>query len=341
MDFKKNLENPVSLSKDEIIAISEELGISLTVVERELDSIELSVRHNIGPYFDDFEVELIASQLFQQIFQNIQTHFKKSSHDVSLSSDDQFEKFIQSQASLDLNNFLSIQRGNSRVLQVVRQDNKDKWGAGKYRSREIDKSELGATWVDKPSYWSEKLRSALQSISTHISISFPKSKILFISEGGIYKGTATSGTDIDTEVYIYGINSKELGEIYKELERVFYQEISKLGFNIKSGEKLRYRFYSLENGQVLSMNDDQEFEPAKFSFTKFGNPPEVRIRKKEKGLYVLSGDQTKLHSKSISSEGDEFLVISLATGDVVSRSETATQEFEDDPEVTDFLNSVW
>jgi hypothetical protein len=235
--------------------------------------------------------------------------------------------------------------GELLPLEVTRQDNDDKGGKYKYRFRKPTYSRIQSAkqqkraqdgfftteWYEEPSYWAEELRSVIREVATHSEESFKENNthIVLVSEGGIFKGTSTALSDIDTYCFISCDSEDKFEEAYKVVTKSFEDRMDKLQFSTKD-EGLRSVFFDSSTHSFYSRNEDGTYSVISY-FDRVGdNSVLYSIRNKETGIAVTTSNGMLLCPKANYVDGEKSVdvAVDLNTGEVVALPEEKVQEIK-------------
>lgn len=216
-------------------------------------------------------------------------------------TDDGYQRTVRA----DTSDMTSIE-----VLEWIRQGNADKAGPNKYRvrsatyRREPDPENSWRTldgwftnhWYEKPNYWTTHVRNAMADIAGAIHSDVPDADIVFIGEGGIFKGTMTPGTDVDTSCYIFCNSVDQFEQIYSRLEELYTTATGNLAFTLKEHEMLRPRFFDRSSGSSYWRRERGEY--------RLDIDPDMSremiqycVRNKEQGIILFKNDQVIVYPK--------------------------------------------
>jgi len=246
-------------------------------------------------------------------------------------------------------------------LEVTRQDNDDKGGKNKYRfrkpiytrsqssthSKQVAEGWYTSEWHDEPSYWSGELRALLTDVvaDTAQSLDETNSSLVFISEGGIFKGTSTAETDIDTACFISCDSVSKFDGVFETVTNSFNQRLEDVPFATKD-DPIRPRFYDRTTKTLYHRHEDGSYTEADYEKLVDGGSVVQTIRKNEKGLAIVTRrNGLNLHSKSEQAwdEASIDVAINLETGEAVRLSDEDLERLKPKPRVVteDELNVVW
>ncbi|MCA9408424.1 MAG: hypothetical protein KC733_07030, partial [Candidatus Omnitrophica bacterium] len=264
----------------------------------ELYSVYASVYHNQGPLYSQQEVPYIAETILKElankdILKNLTVKesrgydfMKRLRKEINVENPVAFVRLEDGKLVPFTEIQTLLKENNLKVIEFASKENLDKSGSMQYRVREVsylnEKNKdlpslvdaqggyLKQNWPEAPSPWTANLRQVLAETAFWLKTENPN--FVFVSEGGLYKGTMTEGTDIDTTLYIQGNEDPVLRE---KIENVFNQKMNERNLKFK------------RNSSFIRFVDK--------------NIPEITfaIREKEKGLLVTTPEGQQLIEKNI------------------------------------------
>jgi hypothetical protein len=180
----------------------------------------------------------------------------------------------------------------SNVIEMTRQDNPDKHGWNKYRFRE------GNTlpWEQEPNYWSSVLRDMIADTARETQDQIPvDTDIVFVTEGGIYKGTSTANTDLDTSCYIFCDSPDDFEASFQAVNKVSTEAIGNLPFQVK-GSAIGYTFYSRSTNTFYWRSLDTEEYREDDTVINDDRIPYF-IKRNEQGILLTKNERQILYQK--------------------------------------------
>lgn len=274
----------------------------------ELNSILASIQHNSGVNYEDEDVLQIFEVLSEELLRDLSGVVKpllkpdkplNESYEIKLAIDEQ----IQLICSESEDRSITIEKGQEwkkvsqkespepkgNRLEFIRKDAQDKADWRKYRVRKVD-SKDSQSWEKSPNYWSKELRDMLIDIST--TAEEQELNIMLVSEGGIYKGTSTAGTDLDTHCFIF-CAEEERDQVRAELEKIYTQRQSRLPFKVSDQAHLWYS------------GEDENTREVSFE-----------LRRPEKGITIIKNGELNLYKKPENTQKALLLKINTDSLDV-------------------------
>lgn len=315
----------------------------------ELTNILTSIDHNAGVYYEKDDVDGIFTAVAHEIFDDPAAKHQLASDAAEAYSVIQMRATevtsIDREVSLPL---LKDESGNWRVvgnqeydniadfkpLEVLRQDNTDKAGYGKYRFRQpiytrspdaMHAKEVGdgwytSEWYQDPNYWSAQIRDVLNATVAHISRQVEQmgASVTFVTEGGVFKGTATEGTDVDTSCLVSCNSPADFAEAYEGITSQLNDCLGAIPFDVKRGPgfDITPTFFDKSTGQQYYRNDSGEFKVLNNTGTVDGNLI-TQVRRHEKGVMITTADGITLFRKPKSYDNKSSVDISISPNGTV------------------------
>ncbi len=213
-------------------------------------------------------------------------------------------------------------------LEVIRQDNADKSGWSKYRFRKpiytpqaddmhdhpMADGWYTSHWQKEPNYWSSQFRAALSEGMTEVETQLQGKSVdlVLVTEGGIAKGTSTSGTDLDTRCIILGDSPSDFENAYLTTSPIFADKIAALPFAIKKGEGMWFSYFERSTGKRYFSDSPGIYSVSNHEQLFEGNFV-LQVSANEKlGITKFAGFQP--HEST--PHADEFVSLDIASGEV-------------------------
>lgn len=319
----------------------------------ELGSIMASIDHNAGIYYSSDEVDQLFEVMANHILDDDSLKDKLQQATVAGSTaemDKAFKDRITGLVSLDREQSLAVVNSETgwRVadgreydglqdfspLEIIRQDNPDKSGWNKYRFRQADytrqQDELhsqqvadgwfASNWIDQPNYWSGRIRNVLTEVAAEAAgrLQITGTDMIMITEGGVLKGTSTSGTDIDTSCIVIGDLSTSFGNAQKILQDVFIEKKDSLPFHLKKDQNLDPVFCDRSTGQTYNYNPKTGNYWAYSSNRLQEGRYVFNIRTNEKGIGLTGSEGFKTYKKPAGQDPNlpVYVSVDVASGSV-------------------------
>lgn len=237
-------------------------------------------------------------------------------------------------------------------LQIIRQDNPDKGGWNKFRVRqsaytrtkdELHTQQVGdgwfaSDWIEEPNYWAAQLRAAIAdgAFDAVEKLQTTGTSVLFVTEGGVLKGTATPGTDVDTTCVVIGDLSNNFGDAQTIIEGIFTEKFANVPFVLKKGEEIRPVFFDRSSDEAYYLNPETGKYWASGRRELVDGRYIYQIRDNEKGIGVTGAHGFIPYKKPTAENTDSSVDVSidLQTGDVRALSETESADFRNHQEIT-------
>lgn len=233
---------------------------------------------------------------------------------------------------------------SQQVMEWIRQDNADKFGANKYRVRSTtytrtDSGWASTDWIDQPNYWATELRERLQYVSEELHQKFPDFDVILVTEGGVFKGTVTPGTDIDTACYVVG-NVADFPEVSRQLEQSYASMVNSLPFPVKEVERFRPRYKDRASGKEYWERSPGEFVEDSMPEYIDGTIRYV-VRQNEQGILVFSRGEARKYRKPPQLSGKGwYLKLALPTGELVMSQDQDFPRTMESP-LRSFQDEIW
>lgn len=323
-----------------------------------------SIDHNTGVYFSRDE----APEIFLAVTNHVvgDKSFKQRAEDATDSKEIRtLNRLVKSRLveTMSVENEITIPlvKGNDghwrvvdenelnsgadfRPLEVIRQDNDDKGGWNKYRFRqpiytrtkdeththEVAEGWYTSEWYTEPNYWSTELRHMLVGAAQAIDdeLRALNAHTVMTTEGGIFKGTSTEGTDTDTGCIISCSTPADFDQAFIAADKIFGTSFKNLPFSTKN-DGVSLRFFDRSKGQLYSRFDSGEYVASSYGEI-FEGEYVFRIRKNEKGIGVTTSTGFYPYRKSGLTENDGAIHVSvnLETGATKQLSEAEVIEYK-------------
>ncbi len=223
------------------------------------------------------------------------------------------------------------------VLEWVRQDNPDKVGKKKYRVRRTVYTQIPddlhddefiqgwykSKWNIEPNFWSTQIRDLISQVAqtSQRSVAGTTSAV-FITEGGAFKGTSTSETDIDTTCLVACDSPAEFFKAFTTISQIFSEKREKLPFGIVDNEPLRFLFCNTYSHDVYSALPDGTIRQLKYDKMNERGMLPYTLRAGEPGVVITSQTGTQILPKDDSIKNEEVKVFVSLDGKDVSLAAT-------------------
>lgn len=317
----------------------------------ELASILTSVDHNADVYYGKDDVIGIFRAVAHEIFDDPETKQQLAGDTVRPHA------VIQTRAaevtSVDREVSLPLVKDESGVwrvannkeygntkdfkpLEVLRQDNADKRGYGKYRFRQptytrtpdalhakkVANEWYTSEWYQDPNYWSAQVRGALAATAAtaNMELADIDASVMFVTEGGVFKGTATEGTDMDTSCWVSCNSPADFAEAHERITRQLADCLDSIPFDTKRGSGLEITpsLFDRSTGQQYHRNDNGEFKVLK-SVNVIDDNFVTRVRQHEKGVMVTTAEGMTLFRKPKTHDNKNDVYISITPSGAVQQ----------------------
>lgn len=317
----------------------------------ELGSILTSLDHNAGVYYAEEDVADIFRVVAEEIFDE-DTKKQLSEGDVALT--EMIDARTKAVSSVDSETALPLvkneagawkvadaqeygQADSFTALEVLRQDNADKVGWNKYRFRtstytrrqdtlhtkQVAEDWYTSEWYKEPNYWSATIRDVIAGAAKDINerLTGSNTSITFITEGGVFKGTSTAGTDIDTHCNIVCDSKAQFDKAYQSVRSSLLDRAASIPFSLKGEGILDIFpvFYDRSSGDGFRRTEGGEYEVFKEDAISSGEIVE-RVRKTEKGILVTAPGTVALFNKPSAFDKREVYVAVSDSSGVISQT---------------------
>lgn len=320
----------------------------------ELGSILASLDHNAGVYYASEDVESLFGAIAHGIFDDEPT--KKQLSDIDPTDTQALRDVIEARfkavSSVNKETALALVRseGEWKVadareysqaedfvpLEALRQDNADKSGWSKYRFRaptytrqrtdahhkEVADGWYASEWHEEPNYWSAQVRETLAVAAREIGeqLKGSSASVVFVAEGGVFKGTATAGTDLDTDCKIICDSKEEFEQTYQVVSRDLSDRVDALPFGVKKTDtpSISISFYDRSSGIAYYRDGDGVYRGLRTDALEDGEVVDEVVRRHEKGVFVATPQQVTLFRKpkELDNKGEVGTAISIDSGEV-------------------------
>jgi len=217
-------------------------------------------------------------------------------------------------------------------LEITRQDNDDKAGKNKYRFRspiytrnrdirhqkQVGDGWYTSEWHEDPSFWSTQLRNMLLLTASDVAedLGVSGSTMIFITEGGVLKGTSTIGTDIDTSCIISCDSKDKFSNVNEIVRQAFGKRLREVQFYVKESG-VRPIFFDSSSHEMYWRSDDGRFVNAKNTEVTETGSIHRSVRMHEKGVLVTTKDGQSQYIKPKDAQGKSVNIeVNLETGEV-------------------------
>lgn len=311
----------------------------------ELGSILTSLDHNAGVYYSKDDIKGIFGAVARGIFDEVET--KRQVEDGGQPLDSILDSRVETVTSLNHETSLPLVKDKSgawRVadareyeqgedftpLEVLRVDNVDKGGWNKYRfraptythtpnaeySKQVADGWYTSEWYQDPNYWSAQVRDAIAHAAHEIGEQLVNTdtSVMFVTEGGVFKGASTAGTDLDTECRIVCSSPVSFEQAYQVVSQELAIRGKDVPFHLK-GEGMsgiRSVFYDRSSGRCFYRDDAGEYRSF-HAETIEGGVMTDPLGKHEKGVMVTTADHTVLYRKPKEFDNKEVIHIAIST----------------------------
>lgn len=317
----------------------------------ELVNILASVDHNAGVYYEKDDVAGVFTAIAHELFDDPTVKQQLGGDTVRP------KKVIQARAeevtSINAERSLPLIKDESgqwrtvgdqeysgvddfKPLEVLRQDNADKGGYNKYRFRQPTYTRTPDTihakqtregwytsdWYQDPNYWSAQIREALVSTAASVNeqLAGTNASAMFVTEGGVFKGTATEWTDVDTNCWISCESPDLFEDAYQKVSPQLTECLDSLPFKTKRGKgsDIWPTFFDRTTGREYYRKDNGEFAVLKDNGIVDGKFV-TQLRRHEKGLMVTTADGATLFRRPDSDSKDVGTYVSISPDGVVQK----------------------
>jgi hypothetical protein len=330
---RDSLEPPDSLMKYNPLLY--ELGHMLT-----------SIDHNAGIYYSDADVEGIFRAVAQGFFANENTQHRLQDQpsllgDIVTDRASEVSSVGKEVALAVIKNesgewvTVGAQQYNQTKdftpLEVMRQDNVDKAGWNKYRIRapkytrhsdDMYNKPVGdgwytSEWYKDPNYWSATIRSAILDAAGNIDEKLAGTNMaaIFSTEGGVFKGTATPGTDLDTVCRVVCDSSADFEKAHAVISQNLTSNVDTLPFPTKGEDiaAITITYIDRTSGESF-YRQDSNGEYHSFGTRDFEDEQLYQtVRKHEKGMMVIAHGNVMLYRKPPDLDDKETVTIAVST----------------------------
>jgi hypothetical protein len=308
----------------------------------ELADILTSVDHNAGVYYAQDDVQGIFSTVARKVFEDDQQtgHVSSTFHEVNQRASKVTSVDHEQPLSLIKDDDTGWRLAGSEYdaqddfapLEVIRQDNADKRGWGKYRFRQpmytrqpdevhtkqVEEGWYTSDWYKEPNYWSASIREAMHSsaVDAESQLGALDASVVFVTEGGVFKGTATAETDLDTKCIVTCRSVTDFAEVYDIMDGHIARNMSTVPFKTKRDD-MQHAYFDRATGIYYERNQEGVFKVSEATHLKDDLFIDS-VRQHEKGLLVTTANTSTLFREPVEydSKADAYVSINVRTGRV-------------------------